>query len=44
MGGKAEKLASGSDDHTAYLWEPESPKKPVMRLTGHHHMVMHLAF
>ena len=29
-----EKLVSGSDDFTLYLWEPESDKKPIARMTG----------
>eukprot|EP01094_Clydonella_sp_ATCC50884_P025431 TRINITY_DN6674_c0_g1_i2.p1 TRINITY_DN6674_c0_g1~~TRINITY_DN6674_c0_g1_i2.p1 ORF type:complete len:349 (-),score=70.18 TRINITY_DN6674_c0_g1_i2:121-1167(-) len=33
--GKPEKLASGSDDHTIFLWEPETGRKPITRLTGH---------
>ncbi len=34
-GGKPEILASGSDDHTIYLWEPTKSKKPLTRMTGH---------
>lgn len=33
--GGFERLCSGSDDHTLFLWKPESEKKPVSRLTGH---------
>jgi ribosome assembly protein 4 len=33
-GGK-ELLLSSSDDLTCFLWEPESSKKPIVRLTGH---------
>lgn len=51
--GKAEQLITGSDDHTLYLWPPQShldgegiasPKKPVARLTGHQKLVNHTAF
>ena len=30
-----EKLVSGSDDFTMYLWEPAEKKQPLLRLTGH---------
>lgn len=30
-----EKMVSGSDDNTCYMWEPSASKKPVLRLTGH---------
>lgn len=50
-GGRAEQLISGSDDHTLYLWPPQShvdgaqtPKKPLARLTGHQKLVNHTAF
>lgn len=33
-GGK-ELLASASDDHTLFLWDPASSKKPVCRMVGH---------
>jgi ribosome assembly protein 4 len=34
--GKApERLATGSDDNTLYLWEPAEKKQPLLRLTGH---------
>lgn len=34
-GGKPERLVSGSDDFTLFLWEPSVSKKPLSRLTGH---------
>lgn len=53
-GNKAEQLISGSDDHTLYLWPPQShldsgegaatPKKPIARLTGHQKLVNHVCF
>ena len=33
-GGDAERLISGSDDFTMFLWEPEKSTKPTARLTG----------
>jgi len=33
--GGFERLCSASDDHTLFLWKPESEKKPLSRLTGH---------
>lgn len=29
-----ERLVSGSDDFTLFLWNPEKDKKPLARLTG----------
>jgi ribosome assembly protein 4 len=38
-----ERLASGSDDFTMFLWE-NGAKKPLARMTGHHQPVNHLSF
>ena len=35
LGQDHERLVSGSDDHTLFLWEPFIAKKPLKRLTGH---------
>ena len=43
-GGKPERLVSGSDDHTMFLWEPSKSKVPVGRLTGHQQLVNHILF
>ncbi|PWN90853.1 putative RSA4-WD-repeat protein [Acaromyces ingoldii] len=54
-GKKPEVAISGSDDHTLFLWPPQSatatlepsvasPKKPLARLTGHQKTVNHVAF
>lgn len=43
-GGEAERLVSGSDDFTLFLWNPVEDKKPLARLTGHQQPVNHLAF
>jgi ribosome assembly protein 4 len=42
-GGK-ELLASGSDDFTICVWDPESSKKPLFRLTGHQQPVSVVVF
>ncbi|RXK35253.1 ribosome assembly protein 4 [Tremella mesenterica] len=47
-----ETLITGSDDHTLFLWPPQSstlpsnvtPKKPLARLTGHQKQVNHVVF
>jgi ribosome assembly protein 4 len=39
-----ERLVSGSDDFTLFLWHPKDSKQPVKRLTGHQQAVNHLAF
>jgi ribosome assembly protein 4 len=38
-----ERMASGSDDFTMFLWE-QGEKKPIGRMTGHHQPVTHLSF
>ncbi|CAK4101877.1 unnamed protein product [Aphanomyces euteiches] len=42
--GQPERLVSGSDDYTLFLWEPAESKSPVERLTGHQQPVNDLAF
>ncbi|KAI6198331.1 Notchless-like protein 1 [Aphelenchoides fujianensis] len=44
LNGKTEKLVSGSDDFTLFLWDPTSGKKEVARLTGHQQLVNQVAF
>ncbi|KAJ2842177.1 ribosome assembly, partial [Coemansia brasiliensis] len=39
-----ERLVSGSDDFTMYLWDPLASSKPVARLTGHQKVVNHVSF
>lgn len=34
QGGRQERLVSGSDDFTLFLWDPEESKKPLARMTG----------
>jgi len=38
-GGQPERLVSGSDDYTLFLWHPGVSKQPVARLTGHQQLV-----
>ncbi len=35
LGDGHERLISGSDDFTLFLWEPFISKKPLKRMTGH---------
>ncbi|KAL6129956.1 hypothetical protein ACLB2K_068338 [Fragaria x ananassa] len=45
MKGKApERLVSGSDDFTMFLWEPFVSKQPKARMTGHQQLVNHVYF
>lgn len=39
-----ERLVSGSDDFTMYLWEPEISKEPKAHMTGHQQLVNHVYF
>lgn len=39
-----ERLVSGSDDFTLYVWNPKESKHPIKRLTGHQQAVNHIAF
>lgn len=36
---KGEKLVSGSDDFTMYMWQPKQGNKQVARLTGHQGLI-----
>jgi len=42
--GEPERLVSGSDDYTLFIWRPCESKHPVKRLTGHQQAVNHIAF
>ena len=44
LAGKDERLVSGSDDFTLFLWDPTHSKKPVGRMTGHQKVVNQVAF
>ncbi|XP_023707868.1 notchless protein homolog 1 [Cryptotermes secundus] len=39
-----ERLVSGSDDFTLFLWQPERDKRPVARMTGHQQLVNDVKF
>lgn len=39
-----ERLVSGSDDFTLFLWDPQTEKKPIARLTGHQQLVNDVKF
>jgi ribosome assembly protein 4 len=43
-GGDAERLVSGSDDFTMFLWEAEKSTKPLARLTGHQKLINYVSF
>eukprot|EP01084_Bolivina_argentea_P289076 496293_1 len=42
--GQPERLVSGSDDFTLFIWNPETEKRPIARLTGHQQPVNHISF
>ncbi|CAN6569945.1 unnamed protein product [Malus baccata var. baccata] len=43
-GNAPERLVSGSDDFTMFLWEPFVSKQPKTRMTGHQQLVNHVCF
>lgn len=43
-GAEPEKMVSGSDDFTMFLWHPKDGKHPIKRLTGHVQAINHIAF
>lgn len=42
--GDGERLVSGSDDYTLYMWNPQQGKAPITRMTGHQQLVNCIAF
>ncbi|KAK9840799.1 hypothetical protein WJX81_005490 [Elliptochloris bilobata] len=44
LGGRPERLASGSDDFTMFLWEPSTSDKPLARMTGHLQLINQVQF
>ncbi|KAJ3358546.1 hypothetical protein GGF32_000324 [Allomyces javanicus] len=40
----AERLVSGSDDFTLFLWTPSASKQATTRMTGHQALVNHVTF
>ncbi|XP_077448924.1 notchless protein homolog 1 [Stigmatopora argus] len=43
-GSNPERLVSGSDDFTLFLWNPAEDKKPLARMTGHSALVNQVLF
>lgn len=43
-GGKPERLVSGSDDFTMFMWTPGTSKQPLSRMTGHVQLINHVLF
>ena len=39
-----ERLVSGSDDFTLFLWSPAEDKKPLARMTGHQALINQVLF
>jgi ribosome assembly protein 4 len=39
-----ERLVSGSDDFTLFLWVPETDKRPLSRMTGHQQLINDVKF
>ncbi|CAH1801636.1 unnamed protein product [Owenia fusiformis] len=44
LGEDSERLVSGSDDFTLFLWHPETEKKPIARMTGHAQLINEVLF
>lgn len=44
QGNGPERLVSGSDDFTLYLWQPNEDKKPITRMTGHQQLINDVRF
>jgi len=43
-GSKPERMVSGSDDFTLFLWEPSESKKEMARMTGHQALINQVEF
>uniref|UniRef100_A0A7S0RZ28 NLE domain-containing protein n=1 Tax=Chlamydomonas leiostraca TaxID=1034604 RepID=A0A7S0RZ28_9CHLO len=43
-GGQPERMVSGSDDFTMFLWSPSTSKTPIARMTGHVQTVNQVVF
>lgn len=44
QGNEPERLVSGSDDFTLFLWQPENEKQPIARMTGHQQLINEVLF
>jgi ribosome assembly protein 4 len=42
--GEPERLISGSDDFTMFMWTPATSKQPLNRMTGHVQLINHVLF
>ncbi|WIA35410.1 hypothetical protein OEZ86_003855 [Tetradesmus obliquus] len=42
--GQPERLVSGSDDHTMFLWTPAASKSHIARMTGHVQLINQVTF
>ncbi|CAD2219716.1 ribosome assembly protein 4 [Angomonas deanei] len=42
--GNSERLVSGSDDNTMFLWNPKETVKSIGRMTGHQGAIFHIQF
>jgi len=42
--GRAERLVSGSDDFTMFMWEPSTSKSSIARMTGHVQLINQVQF
>lgn len=41
---QGERLVSGSDDFTLFLWSPETERKSICRMTGHQQLINDVKF
>ena len=44
IGSEGERLVSGSDDFTLFMWQPQVDKTPITRMVGHQQLVNQIAF
>lgn len=44
IGADGERLVSGSDDFTLFMWKPQEDKTALTRMVGHQQLVNHIAF
>ena len=44
IGPEGERLVSGSDDFTLFLWKPQEDKHSITRMTGHQGIINHIMF
>lgn len=44
VGSEGERLVSGSDDFTLFMWKPSELKSPLLRMTGHQQLINQIMF